>query len=56
MGGTMITNDFYRRLRYRADDPLRYLHVPKREREDVDTSEHENGLDDPADVATEADR
>jgi hypothetical protein len=29
-------NDVYRRLRYREDDPLRYLHVPRRRRLDVD--------------------
>lgn len=32
----MFFNQMYRSIRFRADDPLRYLHVPKRARIDVD--------------------
>lgn len=36
----MITNDIYRRLRYRADDPLRYSHVARRDRQETDAGHH----------------
>lgn len=32
----MLLNDVYRRVRFRADDPMRYLHVPRRLRADID--------------------
>lgn len=32
----MLLNAIYRYIRYRLDDPLRDLHVPKRDRLDVD--------------------
>jgi hypothetical protein len=32
----MSFNDVFRSVRFRADDPLRYLHVPRRERVDSD--------------------
>ena len=32
----MFFNQLYRSIRFRADDPLRYLHVPRRARVDVD--------------------
>jgi len=47
----VIRNDIYRRIRYRLDDPLRDLHVPKRER--VDTDEDEWADDAPEKEPTE---
>ncbi len=32
----MFFNQLYRSVRFRADDPLRYLHVPRRARVDID--------------------
>ncbi|MEO1064716.1 MAG: hypothetical protein AAFZ07_25135 [Actinomycetota bacterium] len=43
----MFFNDLYRKLRFRSDDPLRYLHVPRRHRLD---------MDDPAEIDTTDDR
>ncbi|MEM9035374.1 MAG: hypothetical protein AAGD18_12345 [Actinomycetota bacterium] len=42
----MFFNDMYCRIRYRVDDPLRYLHVPRRHRVDVDEPTEEPAHDD----------
>jgi hypothetical protein len=39
----MIWNDLYRKTRFRADDPLRYLHVPRRLRGDADEARSTTG-------------
>ncbi len=38
----MSFSDVYRAIRYRANDPLRYLHVPRRERLDSDPARGTN--------------
>ena len=43
----MFFNDLYRKLRFRADDPMRYRHVPRRQRLD---------MDEPAEIDTTDDR
>ncbi len=43
----MFFNQLYRSIRFRADDPLRYLHVPRRARVDID---------EPADIDLDVDR
>ncbi len=43
----MFFNQLYRSIRFRADDPLRYLHVPRRKRLD---------LDEPVEASTDVDR
>ena len=41
----MPFEDIYRRVRYRPEDPLRYLHVPKRDRLETD---EDGGTADPS--------
>lgn len=43
----MFFNELYRKLRFRADDPMRDLHVPRRHRVD---------MDEPAEIDTTDDR
>jgi len=38
----MSFNDAYRAIRYRVGDPLRYSHVPRRARLDVDPAPETN--------------